>query len=94
VVKVPNRSANPTRPVRRKADEQRAHEIGAPMPGTIAAVFVREGQAIAAGEPLIAIEAMKMQTRINAPVSGTVGALHVRPGDAVEAKDLLVELAA
>ncbi len=93
VVKVPNRAATPARPLRRKADEQRAHEIGAPMPGTIVAVLVREGQTIAVGEPLIAIEAMKMQTRINAPVAGIIGPVHVRPGDAVEAKDLLVELA-
>ena len=92
VVKVPNRAATPARPARRKADDQRVEEIGAPMPGTIAAVLVRDGQTIAAGEPLVAIEAMKMQTRINAPVAGKISALHVRPGDAVDAKDLLIEI--
>ncbi|MCF3948535.1 pyruvate carboxylase [Acidiphilium sp. AL] len=92
VVKVPNRAVTPARAARRKADEAKDHEIGAPMPGTIATILVREGQNIAQGEALIAIEAMKMQTRIAAPRDGTVKALHVKPGEAVDAKDLLVEI--
>ncbi|HEX7390830.1 MAG TPA: pyruvate carboxylase [Acidiphilium sp.] len=93
VVQVPNRAVTPTRAARRKADEAKDHEIGAPMPGTIATILVREGQEVAQGEALIAIEAMKMQTRISAPHGGTVKALHVKPGEMVDAKDLLVELA-
>lgn len=92
VVKVPNRAATPTRAARRKADEGRDFEIGAPMPGVIASVLVSEGQAVTQGEALVTIEAMKMQTRIAAPREASVKALHVKPGDAVDAKDLLVEL--
>jgi len=92
MVKVPNRAATPTRAHRRKAQDQAEGEIGAPMPGVIASVLVAEGQAVTQGEALVAIEAMKMQTRISAPRDGRVKALHVKPGDAVDAKDLLVEI--
>lgn len=93
VVVVPNRAVTPTRAARRKADEAKEGEIGAPMPGTVATIMVREGQSVAQGDALVAIEAMKMQTRISAPRAGTVAALHVKPGAAVDAKDLLLELA-
>ncbi|MDD2878521.1 MAG: pyruvate carboxylase [Acidiphilium sp.] len=93
VVVVPNRAVTPTRAARRKADEAKDGEVGAPMPGTVASIMVCEGQSISQGEALVAIEAMKMQTRISAPRDGTVKALHVKPGEAVDAKDLLVELA-
>jgi pyruvate carboxylase len=93
LVKVPNRSAAARRPARRRADEGKPGEIGAPMPGSIAAILVREGQKVGQGEALMTIEAMKMQTQIAAPAAGSVKMFHVKPGDAVEAKDLLVELA-
>ncbi|HQT85772.1 MAG: pyruvate carboxylase [Acidiphilium sp. 37-64-53] len=93
VVVVPNRAVTPTRAARRKADDTKDGEIGAPMPGTVATIMVREGQSVSQGDALVAIEAMKMQTRIAAPRDGSVKALHVKPGEAVEAKDLLVEMA-
>ncbi|MCW8306838.1 pyruvate carboxylase [Acidiphilium sp. PA] len=93
VVVVPNRAVKPTRAARRKADDGKDGEIGAPMPGTVASIMVREGQSVSQGDALVAIEAMKMQTRIAAPRDGSVRALHVKPGEAVEAKDLLVEMA-
>jgi pyruvate carboxylase len=93
VVVVPNRAVTPTRAARRKADDGKDGEIGAPMPGTVATIMVREGQSVSQGDALVAIEAMKMQTRIAAPRDGSVKALHVKPGEAVEAKDLLVEMA-
>jgi acetyl-CoA/propionyl-CoA carboxylase biotin carboxyl carrier protein len=64
-----------------------------PMPGTITAVEVVDGQLVDAGARLIVVEAMKMEHVLTAPVSGVVRELRVRPGDTV-AKDavlLLVE---
>jgi pyruvate carboxylase len=91
VVSVPNRSAAVTRPARRKADEADDKQIGAPMPGTISAILVREGQEVAQGEPLLAIEAMKMEAQLTAPRAGTVKAILVRASEQVDAKDLLIE---
>lgn len=47
-------------------------ELRAPMPGTVTAVFVTDGDAVEAGAPIIAIEAMKMEHRITATTAGTV----------------------
>ncbi len=93
VVSVPNRSAVVARPARRKADEADDAQLGAPMPGTIAAVLVREAQVVKQGEPLLAIEAMKMEAQLAAPRDGTIKSILVRPGEQVDAKDLLVEFA-
>lgn len=46
-------------------------ELRAPMPGTVTAVFVADGDAVQAGDPVIAIEAMKMEHRITATTAGT-----------------------
>ncbi|MFF1402653.1 acetyl/propionyl/methylcrotonyl-CoA carboxylase subunit alpha [Streptomyces sp. NPDC058294] len=58
----------------------------APMPGTVVRVAdgLAEGVAVEAGQPLIWLEAMKMQHRISAPAAGTLTALHARPGQQVE----------
>ncbi|MFE9610265.1 biotin carboxylase N-terminal domain-containing protein [Streptomyces sp. NPDC006012] len=58
----------------------------APMPGTVVRVAedLAEGAPVAAGRPLIWLEAMKMQHQISAPVTGTLTALHVTPGQQVE----------
>ncbi|MEU3857038.1 biotin carboxylase N-terminal domain-containing protein [Streptomyces sp. NPDC028722] len=58
----------------------------APMPGTVVRVAdgLAEGVAVEAGQPLIWLEAMKMQHRISAPATGTLTALHARPGQQVE----------
>jgi pyruvate carboxylase len=91
VITVPNRSVAATRPARRKADEADAKQIGAPMPGSISAILVREDQKVTQGEPLLAIEAMKMEAQLAAPRDGTVKHILVRPGEQVDAKDLLIE---
>ncbi|WP_443047532.1 acetyl/propionyl/methylcrotonyl-CoA carboxylase subunit alpha [Streptomyces sp. KMM 9044] len=63
----------------------------APMPGTVVRVAdgLTEGAAVRAGEPLLWLEAMKMQHRITAPVTGTLSALHAQPGQQVEVGALL-----
>ncbi|MEU3738393.1 biotin carboxylase N-terminal domain-containing protein [Streptomyces sp. NPDC032198] len=63
----------------------------APMPGTVVrlAEGLTEGARVTAGQPLIWLEAMKMEHRISAPASGTLTALHAAPGRQVEVGALL-----
>ena len=80
-----------TRP---KADLDDPLQVGAPMPGVISTVNVTKGQKVAAGDVLLSIEAMKMETAIYADVDGEVGELLVSTGDQIDAKDLLIKLTA
>ena len=68
------------------------HSIDAPMPGKIVKVVVEEGQSVKAGEVLLVLEAMKMETEIKAPSAGTVSGVLVAPGDAVQGGQALIEL--
>ncbi|MGW5244395.1 acetyl/propionyl/methylcrotonyl-CoA carboxylase subunit alpha [Streptomyces sp. NPDC004129] len=63
----------------------------APMPGTVVRVAegLAVGSSVQAGEPLLWLEAMKMEHKITAPVSGTLTALHATPGRQVEVGTLL-----
>lgn len=63
----------------------------APMPGTVVRIAdgLAEGSAVTAGQPLVWLEAMKMEHRITAPASGTLTALHAAPGSQVEVGALL-----
>jgi pyruvate carboxylase len=91
VVRVPNRAVKAKAAIRPKARDGEAAHVGAPMPGSIASVAVRAGQKVNAGDLLLTIEAMKMETGLHADRSGTVKAVHVTAGAQIEAKDLLVE---
>jgi 3-methylcrotonyl-CoA carboxylase alpha subunit len=64
-----------------------------PLPGVVAAVAVKVGQAVRAGEALMVIEAMKMEHTISAPYDGTVKVIHFAPGDRVPEGSQLLELA-
>jgi biotin carboxyl carrier protein len=56
-------------------------------------VLVQKGDQVAVGQPLIVMEAMKMENEIRAKTAGTVADVHVLPGAAVEANATLVSLA-
>jgi acetyl/propionyl-CoA carboxylase alpha subunit len=76
------------------ADEaEGASTILAPMPGTVIKVNVAAGATVKARQPLVVVEAMKMETPLLAPYDGTVLAVHVQEGDRVAGGTLLVELA-
>jgi pyruvate carboxylase len=77
---------------RRKGDEGNDRHIAAPMAGAVSSIAVRRGQKVAAGEPLLTLEAMKMETTLSAPQNGTVADILVGTRESVEAKDLLVVL--
>jgi pyruvate carboxylase len=83
-------AAQEARPKATRGDWQ---QVGAAMPGKVLQLAVEEGQAVAKGDTLLVLEAMKMETVVTAPRDATVGAVHVGVGDAVASGDLLVELA-
>jgi acetyl/propionyl-CoA carboxylase alpha subunit len=68
--------------------------LTAPMPGRVVAVRRRAGEPVAAHEPVVVLEAMKMEHTISAPLAGTVTAVHVEPGDQVQRGDVLAEVSA
>ncbi len=67
-----------------------AGALVAPLPGTVVKVAVAAGDAVSAGDTLVAIEAMKMEHDVRAPSDGTVTEVHVSAGEQVEAGRLLV----
>lgn len=66
--------------------------IPSPLAGTVVSVDVAVGQTVKAGEALLVLEAMKMNTTIGAPQDGTVTALAVTPGTTVTEGQVLVTL--
>lgn len=64
--------------------------ILADIPGLVVEVKVTEGQIVHKGEPVVVVEAMKMQNELVAAISGTVSAIPVSPGDSVNPGDPLV----
>lgn len=63
-----------------------------PIAGRIVAVFGAEGKVVQRNEPVVVIEAMKMEIPIGPAVDGTVKTIHVAVGDSVSARQLLFEL--
>jgi acetyl-CoA/propionyl-CoA carboxylase biotin carboxyl carrier protein len=78
----------------RHARAEGTASLVAPMPGRVVAVRHRAGERVAAHDPVVVIEAMKMEHAVSAPLSGTVTAVHVRVGDQVQRGDLLAEVSA
>ena len=66
--------------------------LTAPMPGTVIKVLVQPGEAVCARQPLLVLEAMKMETPVVAPYDATVRAVAVTEGERVSGGSLLVEL--
>lgn len=90
-IKVPDRAHGASgAAARRKAEPGNATHVGAPMPGVISRAFVVPGQVVSAGDVLVSIEAMKMETALHAEKDGTVSEVLVKAGDQIDAKDLLV----
>lgn len=66
--------------------------VNAPLAGNIFRVLVKPGQQVKAGEKIMVLEAMKMETDISAPKAGTVIAVQAKEGDAVSVGDLLLTI--
>jgi pyruvate carboxylase len=91
VIRVPNRLVKSQTAARPKAEAGNPAHIGAPMPGVVASVAATVGAKVKAGDLLLTIEAMKMETGIHADHDAVIKAVHVTPGASIDAKDLLVE---
>jgi pyruvate carboxylase len=89
---VNDRSAEGTLKRHPKAEPENANHVSAPMPGKISSVVAKAGQQVHAGDRLLSIEAMKMETAVYSPRDATVGQVLVTPGSVVEARDLLIVL--
>ena len=89
VAKVPNRLAGQVA-VRRKAEEGNTAHVAAPMPGVVSTLAVHAGQEVQAGDVLLSIEAMKMETALHAERDGKIAEVLVHAGSQIDAKDLLV----
>ncbi|WP_156725004.1 acetyl/propionyl/methylcrotonyl-CoA carboxylase subunit alpha [Streptomyces apocyni] len=99
-VDTPNHPSHTLTALPRFPDPTPAHQdpgsLLAPMPGTVVRVAdaLAEGDRVQAGQPLLWLEAMKMEHRVTAPVSGTLTALHAAPGRQVEVGALLAVVVA
>ncbi|NNE86613.1 MAG: pyruvate carboxylase [Silicimonas sp.] len=91
-VRITDRSNAAAAASRPKADPSNDRHIGAPMPGVVASIGVKEGASVKAGDLILTIEAMKMETGMHAERDAVVKSVHVTPGAQIDAKDLLVEL--
>ncbi|HOV05160.1 MAG TPA: biotin/lipoyl-binding protein, partial [Kaistiaceae bacterium] len=91
IAKVPDRAHGASGAgQRRKADPGNAAHVAAPMPGVVATLAVKAGQQVTAGDVLLSIEAMKMETALHAERDGTIAEVVVQPGQQIDAKDLLI----
>lgn len=93
MVRAPDRKRIANQPVRRKVEIGQPNQIGAPMPGVVSTVVVTVGQKVKAGDVLLSIEAMKMETVLHADSSGIVKEILVKTGDQIDTKDLLIAFA-
>ncbi len=75
---------------RAKAEAGNSRQVGAPMPGVVSTIMVETGQDVEAGDVLLSIEAMKMETALHAEANGKVAEVCVKRGDQIDAKDLLI----
>jgi acetyl/propionyl-CoA carboxylase alpha subunit len=94
-----NRPASPPQPppdaasASGRADGAGSSRVTAPMPGTVIRVLVGEGDRVQARQPLLVLEAMKMETPLVSPYEAVVKTVYVAEGDQVAGGALLVELA-
>jgi 3-methylcrotonyl-CoA carboxylase alpha subunit len=77
----------------RAGEDPTAGRLTAPMPGRVTQLMVEPGTSVRRGQPLIVIEAMKMEHTVTAPADGVVEAVRFAPGDLVEEGAELIALA-
>ena len=68
--------------------------LTAPMPGTVREVLVKTGQRVREGQPMMILEAMKMEHQISAPESGEVSSIYFMEGDRVDMGEILISITA
>ena len=91
-IRIQDKSVDMKTVSRRKADPDKAGDIGATLSGSVVNVLVSKGQKVKKGEPLVVTEAMKMETTITSPIDGTVGEIYAVKGQAIICGDCLLEV--
>jgi propionyl-CoA carboxylase alpha chain len=74
-----------------KTPPDTSRQVLSPMPGLLTAVVVGEGQEVKTGEPLVVVEAMKMENVLRAERDGKVAKLCARPGDSLAVDQVILE---
>ncbi len=74
-----------------EAAASKINNIKAPMPGLIIDLKIKVGDAVNAGDPLLILEAMKMENVLKSPGAGTIKAIKIKKGDSVEKGQVLIE---
>jgi len=87
-----DKSVGQVKTLKPKADKHVVGNIGAPMPGVVLETEVSKGDIVKAGDTLLSLSAMKMETVVASPIDGVVKNLVCTSGDQVQAGDLLVEI--
>jgi pyruvate carboxylase len=93
-VRITDRAVDATLRRQPKAEPGDPNHVAAPMPGKISSMAVKKGEAVKAGDRLLSIEAMKMETAVYSPRDSHIAEVLVKAGSTVDAKDLLVVLQA
>ncbi len=75
-----------------KTSEAGSDAMQAPMPGTVLKILVNEGDSVQENQPVLILEAMKMENEIVASQTGTVQGIHVAKGDVVNSGDALLTI--
>lgn len=75
------------------ANEKQTKEIKAPMPGLVLDIIAKEGGSVVKGDPVIILEAMKMENVLKSPVDGVVKSISISKGNAVEKNQVLIQFA-
>jgi oxaloacetate decarboxylase alpha subunit len=91
IVPLGNQAAAPARAATAGAGDGKP--VRAPLAGIICKVLVAPGQEVAAGEPVLMLEAMKMETAVSAPTAGVIDHINVSEGDSVAVGDILLTIA-
>jgi pyruvate carboxylase len=89
-VRVEDQAAGATIQRHPKADPNNLHHLGAPMPGAVAEVAVKPGDAVEKDARLLSLEAMKVLMYVTSPITAAVKEVLVAPGTHVEKGDLMV----
>ena len=74
------------------ADESNPNQVGASIPGTVAKINVAVGDKVKESQPLMVLEAMKMETNVISPRDGVIAHIFVKESDSIESGQLLIEL--